>query len=236
MGIQVFLGWSGGRSLDVARALRDWLPYVIHNCKPWLSEEDLGEGGFWTEELGSSLQGAGCGILVLTPEGAQSAWLGFEAGALRALGKAVYVLGHDIDVAGSPGPWRHLTAFDTSMDSVRRLVTRLAAELPPDWQAPDTVVRQAFEDRWPSLKAHLDRLPGVATAEPFEEEVLRLLRRVHGHLGAGAGAPIAQLPSSDFARESAVRAPLPGDAPSMQLPAEEMDDFLAEHMAPKNVG
>lgn len=35
----IFISWSGKRSLHAAEALRDWLPNVIQAAKPWMSDQ-----------------------------------------------------------------------------------------------------------------------------------------------------------------------------------------------------
>src|SRR5436853_3724101 len=82
---KVFLTWSGERSNAVARALRYWLPLVIQNLDPWMSESDVDKGARWRTEIAAQLQETKIGIICLTPENLQEPWINFEAGALSKL-------------------------------------------------------------------------------------------------------------------------------------------------------
>jgi len=42
--MKVFLSWSSEKSLAVAQALREWLPYVNAEIQPWVSGTDIAPG------------------------------------------------------------------------------------------------------------------------------------------------------------------------------------------------
>jgi hypothetical protein len=83
--MKVFICWSGDRSGRIAAFLREWLPSVLHNIEAFRSDEDIGKGLRWNDQLSSQLQGANFGIVCLTPENLSAPWLHFEAGALSKL-------------------------------------------------------------------------------------------------------------------------------------------------------
>lgn len=80
--LPIFISWSGERSRAAATALRDWLPKVIKDSAPWMSEKDIAPGARWSEQICQALSTARFGILCVTPENSSSPWLLFEAGAL----------------------------------------------------------------------------------------------------------------------------------------------------------
>ena len=49
--MRVFISWSGERSKVLAQALKEWLPLVLHNVEPWMSEVDIAAGGNLYEPL-----------------------------------------------------------------------------------------------------------------------------------------------------------------------------------------
>jgi len=80
--VRIFISWSGEQSLQVAEALRSWLPRVLQAVKPYLSVEDTAKGAYWVSEVKNQLDAAAFGIICLTPENLEAPWINFEAGAL----------------------------------------------------------------------------------------------------------------------------------------------------------
>jgi len=68
--MKVFISWSGETSKAVATALYDWLPEVIQNGQPWISNHDI--------HLGEQLPELKIGILCLTPDNLSAPWILFE--------------------------------------------------------------------------------------------------------------------------------------------------------------
>ena len=80
--MKVFLSWSGKKSQYVAKSFRDWLPYLLNNSEPWMSELDIQAGTRWNEQIASELEKSKLGILFVTTSNTREPWLLFEAGAL----------------------------------------------------------------------------------------------------------------------------------------------------------
>src|SRR5437868_6054281 len=78
----VFISWSGRRSMWVADALRDWLPVVIQAARPWMSDREVQKGSRGLYEVARALDGIKVGITCLTPENLSAPWVLYEAGAL----------------------------------------------------------------------------------------------------------------------------------------------------------
>lgn len=49
--MEIFLSWSGLRSQEVAKSLREWLPKVIQSLEPWISASDIDKGSRWLKEI-----------------------------------------------------------------------------------------------------------------------------------------------------------------------------------------
>ena len=80
--MKLFIRWSGLASNAVVKAFRDWIPGVINDVEPWMSEEDVAKGAHWPTRLGQELNDAKFGLICLTPQNLDQPWLLFEAGVL----------------------------------------------------------------------------------------------------------------------------------------------------------
>lgn len=89
--MNVFISFSGDRSKAVAKALHEWIPYVINDVQPWMSEVDIDKGTRWSMDVANQLKEAKMGIICLTPENLDAPWLHFEAGALSKTVEKTYV-------------------------------------------------------------------------------------------------------------------------------------------------
>lgn len=89
--MKVFLSWSGSRSHDLAKILRDWLRDVLPFVDPWVSSEDIPKGRLWMTEIGKSLSECDYCIVCLTREAVRQPWVNFEAGAVSREVKKAHV-------------------------------------------------------------------------------------------------------------------------------------------------
>lgn len=80
--MKVFISWSGERSKSLAKALNDWLPVILPDISPWMSEAEIQAGQRWSAEISKELEVSNFGIICVTPENLNAPWLLFEAGAL----------------------------------------------------------------------------------------------------------------------------------------------------------
>lgn len=62
--MKLFISWSGNRSKHIAQALRHWLPTVIQQLKPWMSDVDLQKGSEWNQMLTAELEGTPFGTVL----------------------------------------------------------------------------------------------------------------------------------------------------------------------------
>lgn len=80
--MKVFISWSGEKSKVAALALRDWIPNIIQAAEPWMSEIDIGAGERWNPKVSGELKESNYGIVCLTKDNLDAAWIHFEIGAL----------------------------------------------------------------------------------------------------------------------------------------------------------
>ncbi|MGX1574997.1 TIR domain-containing protein [Cellulosimicrobium funkei] len=158
--VKVFISWSGLRSKEVATALRDWLPQVIQEIEPWVSQHDIPKGRPWNQELTESLAGTSEGIICVTRENVGAAWLNYEAGALAknsteaSVRTALFGLGNS-DVVGPLSNFQHTALSDEAdvFQMVQSINTKCDRPLPPD------VLQRAFDRVWPELEERLAKIP-----------------------------------------------------------------------------
>src|SRR6185312_10839101 len=127
---KVFLAWSGPRSRAVATALKEWLPRVIQNLEPWMSESDIDKGTVWHKELSAQLSNITTGIICLTPENLGEPWINFEAGALSKLEGShalTYLL--EVDAASVPFPLAGFNATRANKEDTKKLIETLNKKL-----------------------------------------------------------------------------------------------------------
>ena len=118
-----------------------------------MSDEGIGSGKRWRDEVGAALVGTDFGIVCLTLENQHSPWLMFEAGALaRHLETArVVPLCIDIDAENIAGPLADWQARRLDRDGTRRLVCDLNAITTKP--LPEQALIKLFDIMWPGLEA-----------------------------------------------------------------------------------
>lgn len=193
--VEVFISWSGEPSKTFALALREWLPSVIQQVKPWLSEEDIGKGKGWDEEIHSKLSSTNFGIVVVTPENQEAPWLNFEAGALSKLGpeSRVWTVLLGMSKTDLTGPLSRFQHTVPQKEDFRRLVAEINRCL-GEAQLPDGRLTHVFDRFWQDIEAALGTLPEVREvpmpSRPLEDvasetlELTRQLLRKVEHLGS----------------------------------------------------
>jgi hypothetical protein len=179
--MKVFICWSERRGRAFAKVLDTWL----EGLKPkWLDcalSEEIEKGAVWFTELDRALAGSGAGLIVLTPEGARSPWIHYEAGALRkslsdafpseatapARGaRRIFPVLFGLDPAQLTGP---LSAYQStashSLPDMWRLVEAIAHLMPPDEQPETAALKKAFTDGWEDLNRQLAMVPPLSVLE-----------------------------------------------------------------------
>jgi hypothetical protein len=152
--VKVFISWSGERSRDTAKLLRKWLPQVLNEVEPWVSDEDIGVGGNWSGEIIQELNAAEFGIICVTPGNRSREWLNFEAGAIsKSVGDEVnkvapFLIGFN-SKNDLTGPLSRFQAIQPKHDEMLKLLLSLNATL--STPRPVAAVEEALEVWWPKF-------------------------------------------------------------------------------------
>lgn len=186
--MDIFISWHGDVSRKVAEALRDWLPCVIQEAKPFLSSEDIHKGAVWFGEVSDRLDKSTIGILCLTPDNLEAPWIHFEAGAVsKQVGpKCVIPLLIGLKATDLKPPLSYFQAALPNKADVLRLVQTMNATLGEKKLAEETL-RKIFDKWWPELEEKLTQAKdALARGEPkaparAQEDILReILELVRG--------------------------------------------------------
>lgn len=176
--MQIFISWSGDRSLAVAEAFRAWIRLVIQAADPWISRE-MTKGVRWTPEMASRLEESKVGVFCLTRDNLQAPWILFEAGAISKTKDAyAFTLLLDIapaDVEQPLGQFQHTVATEGDMLRLVRDIN-FAVERAGEKSLPERDLEEMFKTLWPRLEADLNKIreqgAGEKSAARSERELL----------------------------------------------------------------
>ncbi len=154
--MKVFISWSGDTSRQFAAALSDWLPKVIQAVKPFYSRTDIDKGARWLNEISKELEQSSAGILCVTKENLEAAWIMFEAGALaKSLDKSrVMPLLFDIDASDLQGPLVQFQAVRFDESDVYKMLQSIN-KAQGDAALSDSVLKDAFDKGWSDLDSQV---------------------------------------------------------------------------------
>lgn len=185
--MDVFISWSGTRSLQFARAIKEWLKDVLHGVTPWMSEHDIAAGSRWHLKLIEAIERSTFGVLCVTSESQSSPWMIFEAGALSRQVKLSSVVPILLDLPASElkSPLSQFQSVEATRDGIFQLTQTLNSCLPNPLEGDR--LRRSFERCWPELEREIksslaigpnETLPVVQTDRQLMEETLALVRGV----------------------------------------------------------
>jgi hypothetical protein len=162
--MKVFISWSGERSHALGQALHDWIPLVLHNVEPWLSEADIEAGDRWADAVAKELSDSNFGIICVTRENVGSAWVLFEAGALAKSmqGSKVIPLLLDLDYRDITGPLAQFQAKKIDKAGLTEVVNSI--NLTTNHAVPEARAKQLFEALWPEFEKKMKTIPTEPTA------------------------------------------------------------------------
>jgi TIR domain len=204
--MKIFLSWSGALSHDLAHALREWLPRVIHPLRPFFTPSDIEHGARWLSKLSHELEASSFGLFCLTADNLERPWLQFEAGAIskRLETARVCPVLFGIEPANIVGPLEQFQLVRFNEREMARLIQQLNAGL-GDAKLNDAILTESFELLWPKLNAQVNeiqrnhaanaRSPKPHTERELLEQSVGLLTQL-----------VATLPAAGFIRSDSTGA------------------------------
>jgi len=169
--MNLFLSWSGQVSHDVAIALREWLPYMHHAIKPFMSSVDISKGDKWVDGLSRELKDAQYAIICISPFNTFKPWMNFEAGALYRLPHLTPFLFRvdRLSLGHSPLTQFQLTVFSSdperSKEEFFELLQSINNALPEADRLDGEVLQKNFDYWWTKLKDDLDAISDASPGE-----------------------------------------------------------------------
>lgn len=182
--MKIFISWSGERSQALGKALRDWLPLVLHYAEPWLSESDIAAGDRWAQSIATELEASNFGIICVTPENLESPWVLFESGALAKSMQDAKVIPllfnlEYSDVAGPLAQFQAKKADKVGVSEVVHAINKVSEE-----KTPEDRSKQLFTALWPELEKALSGIPAkpasIKHTRPHHEILEELVAGVRG--------------------------------------------------------
>ncbi len=162
--MKVFISWSGERSQALAQALHDWIPLVLHNVEPWLSQADIEAGDRWADAVAKELSDSNFGIICVTRENVGSPWILFEAGALAKSmqGSKVIPLLLDLEFRDITGPLAQFQAKKLEKAGISEVINSInqTASL----AVPEARAKQLFDALWPEFEKKVSSIPNQPAA------------------------------------------------------------------------
>lgn len=140
--------------------LQDWLPKIIQGLEIWMSGRSIRVGERWSSDLLRQLDQASFGIICVTGDNIDSAWINFEAGALaKSVGSQTYVAPYLIDIKKKElrGPLKQFQAARATKKGTWKLVRSLALAANPRRKSFESL-EQRFEEHWPELKDRIRKV------------------------------------------------------------------------------
>lgn len=179
--MRILVSWSGARSQQLARGVKDLLKLTIQATDPWMSSEDIEKGSRWFQEIGDVLNDATFCVVCVTPENRQSLWLAFEAGAVaKAVGKS-HVCPLLLELAPSDivGPLSHFQVTSVGRDDVFKMVQAVNNCL-GEKSLPASILDRSFGSAWPEFERAIAAIEQAPSPKP-ERPTRELLEEILGH-------------------------------------------------------
>jgi hypothetical protein len=169
----IFISWAGTTSRKLAVAVHEWLPMVIQNANPFVSNKDIDAGARGLPEIASQLKSIQLGLICLTADNQSSPWLNFEAGAISKVIEETYVipLAFDIDKGQIKQPLGQFQAMYFTQEDMLHTIGTVNKAL--GHQLTEARLTAAFELTWPLLLTKIEKIKAEEGQGSFVDEPKR---------------------------------------------------------------
>lgn len=190
--MNILSSWSGNQSKYISSLLKTWIPRIIQNVEIWHSEEDIPKGKVWFDKLREQLEKVDYGIICLTKENLDSAWIHFEAGAIQKKldESAIFTLLYDMkhtDVKYPLAGFQHTTL--TEKKDFRRLINSINNI--QEKKIDNITLDYTFGRVWDGFTKKFSSIPKIEKDTHIErsereilEEILNTIRNLEYDIGS----------------------------------------------------
>ena len=164
---EVFIGWSGDRSKEVAKALSIFIPKVLHGTKCFCSEYDILAGDDWRRKLWEHLDLSFFGIFCITHENIAKPWIHFEAGAIEcAVRDSFCAFLLEVDSQQLTAPFEKQQKVSATKNETQKLILDINAKSPNPLQNINKIIDE-FNAHWSSLSNSISKARAKRTIFPI---------------------------------------------------------------------
>ena len=170
--MKIFIGWSGTKSKQLAKALYDWLPLVLQHVEPYMSEE-MEKGTRWASDIANHVEQSSFGLFCLTRENIEAPWINFEAGAISKVISSSFVLPILLGVVPSDirGPLAMFQSATPDKEQMLRVVRTINSASRDNNTLDESRLIRAFEGLWEPFASQMKSISESEPEAPQREEV-----------------------------------------------------------------
>lgn len=157
--MKVFISWSGEISQQIGEELKNWLPAVLQNVKPYFTPNDIEKGSRWNADISNELEQSKLGIFIYTKENLDSQWMLFEAGAISKTldNSKVCPILFGLDNSDFKGPLTQFQTCQFSKTDFKKLVRSINNSL-SELKLEEKVLEDVFDMWWPKLELKISKI------------------------------------------------------------------------------
>jgi hypothetical protein len=185
--MKLFISWSGDLSESLASVIREWLPNVIQNVRPYFTVKDIDKGARWFDDIVKELQQSQVGLICVTPDSLESSWIMFEAGAvsIAVSERKICPIVFAMNKTQLRGPLAQFQAIEFNKVELGLLMQTINGECGEDALSESTL-EKSFNKWWPDLESNVNSLlkeykpgkPRQKTQVEQHDEVMGVLRQI----------------------------------------------------------
>ena len=183
--MNVFIGWLGEASKEIASSLESWLNGMFDGrVSAYTTMDNLAAGSEWFHGLRRAMNDADCGLLCVTEDNVNSPWLSYEAGALSQNVELLIPILFEVSPLRVSAPLRMFQSVPFGLDGMKELTYALNRSCGDKGLSSQELERR-FQARYPSFEmAVRENLPeskpqpeDLSVILPLIQEEIEALRK-----------------------------------------------------------